>query len=80
MIPPGKERPQTMPTSGQPRLLVEERRRKILDLVEKQTRATVGELVQRSGDDLLEAKNFGMTSLTEVREKLVQLGLSLRGE
>ena len=32
---------------------------------------TLGELVQRTADELLEAKNFGMTSLTEVREKLV---------
>jgi DeoR family transcriptional regulator of aga operon len=49
MIPPGKERPSAMPTSSPPRLLVEERRRKILDLVEKQSRATVDELVKRFG-------------------------------
>jgi DeoR family transcriptional regulator of aga operon len=36
-----------MPHSGPPRLLVEERRRKILDLVEKQSRVTVEELVKR---------------------------------
>jgi DNA-directed RNA polymerase subunit alpha len=41
---------------------------------------TLGDLVQRSGDELLESKNFGMTSLSEVREKLAQLGLSLRGD
>jgi DNA-directed RNA polymerase subunit alpha len=41
---------------------------------------TLGELVQRTGDELLEAKNFGMTSLAEVREKLAQYGLSLRGD
>jgi len=40
----------------------------------------LGELVQRTADDLLESKNFGMTSLTEVREKLSQLGLTLRGD
>jgi DNA-directed RNA polymerase subunit alpha len=40
---------------------------------------TVGELVQRSENELLEAKNFGQTSLSEVREKLAQIGLSLRG-
>jgi DeoR family transcriptional regulator of aga operon len=49
MIPPGKERAQPMHTPGPPRLLVEERRRKILDLVEKQTRATVDELVKKFG-------------------------------
>jgi DNA-directed RNA polymerase subunit alpha len=41
---------------------------------------SLGDLVQRSADELLEAKNFGMTSLNEVREKLAQYGLTLRGE
>jgi DNA-directed RNA polymerase subunit alpha len=41
---------------------------------------SLGELIQRSADELLESKNFGMTSLTEVREKLRQFGLSLRGD
>jgi DNA-directed RNA polymerase subunit alpha len=40
----------------------------------------LGELVRRTGDDLLECKNFGVTSLNEVREKLTQMGLKLRGE
>jgi DNA-directed RNA polymerase subunit alpha len=41
---------------------------------------SLGDLVQRSADELLEAKNFGMTSLNEVREKLAQYGLTLRGD
>ncbi|HBO42490.1 MAG TPA: RNA polymerase subunit alpha domain protein [Planctomycetaceae bacterium] len=41
---------------------------------------TIGELVRRSGDDLLECKNFGVTSLNEVREKLTVHGLKLRGD
>jgi len=41
---------------------------------------TVGDLVRRTGDDLLECKNFGVTSLNEVREKLTQHGLKLRGD
>jgi len=41
---------------------------------------TLGELVQRTADELLESKNFGMTSLTEVRDKLRQYSLSLRGD
>lgn len=41
---------------------------------------TVGELVRHSGDELLECKNFGVTSLNEVREKLTALGLKLRGD
>src|SRR5262245_13389032 len=42
--------------------------------------STIGELVRRTGDDLLECKNFGVTSLNEVREKLVLQGLKLRGD
>lgn len=41
---------------------------------------TIGELVRCTGDELLECKNFGVTSLNEVREKLETLGLKLRGE
>jgi DNA-directed RNA polymerase subunit alpha len=41
---------------------------------------TLGELLRRTGDDLLECKNFGVTSLNEVREKLTTLGIKLRGE
>ena len=41
---------------------------------------TIGELLRRTGDDLLECKNFGVTSLNEVREKLTTQGLKLRGE
>ena len=39
-----------------------------------------GELLRRTGDELLECKNFGVTSLREVREKLTPLGLKLRGD
>ena len=41
---------------------------------------TIGELLRRTGDDLLECKNFGVTSLNEVREKLPIMGLKLRGD
>lgn len=41
---------------------------------------TIGELMQRTADELLESRNFGMTSLSEVREKLQGMGLSLRGD
>ncbi len=41
---------------------------------------TIGELVRKTGDDLLECKNFGVTSLNEVKEKLGQYSLKLRGE
>ena len=41
---------------------------------------TVGELMVHTGDELMECKNFGVTSLNEVREKLVELGLKLKNE
>ena len=40
----------------------------------------IGELIRKTGDDLLECKNFGVTSLNEVREKLTIMGLKLRGD
>lgn len=41
---------------------------------------TIGELLRRTGDDLLECKNFGVTSLNEVRDKLSVHGLKIRGD
>lgn len=41
---------------------------------------TLGELMTCSADELLAFKNFGQTSLAEVREKLKARGLHLRGE
>jgi DNA-directed RNA polymerase subunit alpha len=38
---------------------------------------TVRDLVQRNEDQLLEVRNFGETTLTEVKEKLTELGLRL---
>jgi DNA-directed RNA polymerase subunit alpha len=38
---------------------------------------TVGELVSKSENDLLEIRNFGSKSVDEVKEKLAELGLSL---
>ncbi|MEA2633092.1 MAG: DNA-directed polymerase subunit alpha [Chloroflexota bacterium] len=41
---------------------------------------TVGELIIHTGDELMECKNFGVTSLNEVREKLTELNLKLKNE
>jgi DNA-directed RNA polymerase subunit alpha len=38
----------------------------------------VGELVARSEADLLDIRNFGAKSITEVKEKLAELGLTLK--
>jgi DNA-directed RNA polymerase subunit alpha len=41
---------------------------------------TIGELVRYTADELLKCKNFGVTSLNEIREKLVNFSITLRGE
>ena len=41
---------------------------------------TVSDLVQRTADELLGSRNFGVTSLNEVRAKLSELGLKLRND
>ena len=41
---------------------------------------SIGDLLRRTGDDLLECKNFGVTSLNEVRDKLTVHSLKLRGD
>ena len=39
---------------------------------------TVGELVEKSEDDLLEIRNFGQKSIDEVKAKLVEMGLEMK--
>jgi DNA-directed RNA polymerase subunit alpha len=41
---------------------------------------SLSELVQRTPDELLSAKNFGVTSLNEIRAKLTELNLKLRND
>ncbi|HKI21077.1 MAG TPA: DNA-directed RNA polymerase subunit alpha C-terminal domain-containing protein [Isosphaeraceae bacterium] len=41
---------------------------------------TVGDLCKHTGDELLECKNFGVTSLNEVRDKLTSLDLKLKND
>ena len=40
--------------------------------------ATVGDLVQKSEEDLLEIRNFGQKSIDEVKAKLDELELNLK--
>lgn len=42
--------------------------------------SAIGELLSKSPDDLLSSKNFGVTSLNEIRAKLADVGLSLRND
>jgi DNA-directed RNA polymerase subunit alpha len=39
---------------------------------------TVGELVARSEQDLLDIRNFGAKSIEEVKQKLIDMGLALK--
>ena len=40
---------------------------------------TIGELLSKNEDDLLNITNFGQKSLDEVKQKLDERGLTLRG-
>lgn len=40
----------------------------------------IGELLSKTPDELLSSKNFGVTSLNEIRGKLAEMGLSLRND
>lgn len=42
--------------------------------------SSVAELVAKSADELLSVRNFGVTSLNEIRQKLGELGISLRND
>ena len=53
------------------------RSRRCLDTLDVKT---VGDLVAKTKEELLSARNFGRTSLKEVREKLTEHGLVLEGE
>lgn len=41
---------------------------------------TIGQLVQRTPDELLASRNFGVTSLNEIRQKLAEIGIRLRND
>jgi len=41
---------------------------------------TIGEILIRTPDELLSAKNFGVTSLNEIRNKLSEMNLKLRND
>ncbi|MCX7703953.1 MAG: hypothetical protein N2234_07665 [Planctomycetota bacterium] len=41
---------------------------------------TLGELVQKTPQELMAVRNFGQTSMAEVKEQLAKFGLSLREE
>ena len=52
------------------------RSRRIVDLLKVRT---IGDLSSKTEAELLACPNFGQTSLNEIKTKLDELGLSLRG-
>jgi DNA-directed RNA polymerase subunit alpha len=41
---------------------------------------TIGQLTSRTADELLASRNFGVTSLNEIRQKLTEMGMKLRND
>ena len=41
---------------------------------------TIGQILARTPDELLASRNFGVTSLNEIRLKLGEIGLKLRND
>ena len=48
-----------------------------MNCLESENISSVRDLVQRNEDQLLEVRNFGETTLSEVKEKLRQIGFHL---
>lgn len=82
-LPMGRRLPVTVPEDIAPEILgktvgdleLSVRARKALQRLNIET---IGELAQRTEQELLACKNFGQTSLDEVKEKLTLQGLALR--
>lgn len=66
-------------TEGKLRMTIGDLRLSVraLNCLEAENITSVRDLVQRTEDQLLEVRNFGETTLTEVKEKLTELGLRL---
>jgi DNA-directed RNA polymerase subunit alpha len=41
---------------------------------------TIGQILQRTPDELLASRNFGVTSLNEIRQRLAEMNLKLRND
>ncbi len=73
IVPPGSRAALAKPVSH---LELSVRARKCLQRLNV---ATIGELISRTEANLLAIRNFGMTSLTEIKGRLADIGLSLAG-
>lgn len=82
-LPPGRRQPVQLPENVSPDILNKQiadmelsvRSRKAL---QRLNIMTVGELAQRTEQELLACKNFGQTSLVEIKHQLSQYGLDMR--
>jgi DNA-directed RNA polymerase subunit alpha len=71
--PPGED-PRVLPISA---LDLSTRAKKSVEALEIET---IGDLADRTHDELVASKQFGATSLTEIRRKLSTFGLKLKGD
>ncbi len=53
---------------------------KATNCLERDGILAVSDLVTKTDEDLLSIRNLGMTTLTEIRQKLRELGLKLKGD
>jgi DNA-directed RNA polymerase subunit alpha len=70
------------PVSGELALAIEELQLSVrsYNCMKREGINTVGDLVQKSEQELMDIRNFGQKSIDEVRSKLDELGLGLREE
>jgi DNA-directed RNA polymerase subunit alpha len=70
------------PVSGELALAIEELQLSVrsYNCLKREGINTVGDLVQKSEQELMDIRNFGQKSIDEVRSKLDELGLGLREE
>ena len=75
----GEDAASTQPTSPNLLLPIEDMDLSVrsYNCLKREGVATVGELVQKTEQDLLDIRNFGQKSIEEVKEKLQEMGLSL---
>lgn len=78
---PGIPTEEAAPVENAPNVRIEELDFSVrtYNCLKKANILTIPELIQYTENDLMQIRNFGKKSLTEVREKLQQLGLTLKG-
>src|SRR6185369_4937732 len=77
ILPPSPVTDETTTSTNAPNVRIEELDFSVrtYNCLKKANILTIPELVEYTENDLMQIRNFGKKSLTEVREKLQQLGL-----